>query len=77
MSFSERWNRRSFLGALTALASVLHAGALVLAPVAVVQPIGVLSVPFAVVLAASRTRIRPPAVVWAAAAVCLGTSIRN
>jgi drug/metabolite transporter (DMT)-like permease len=56
---------------LTAVASIVHAGALVLAPVAVVQPIGVLSVPFAVVLAASRTRIRPPAVVWAAIAVCL------
>lgn len=57
---------------LTAIASVVHAGALVLAPVAVVQPIGVLSVPFAVVLAAWRTRTRPLAVVWAAAAVCLG-----
>jgi hypothetical protein len=56
---------------LTAVASVVHAGALILAPVAVVQPIGVLSVPFAVVLAASRTRIRPPAAVWIAAAVCL------
>src|SRR5690348_12332290 len=45
---------------LTAVASVVHAGALVLAPVSVVQPIGVLSVPFAVVLAARRTRIRQP-----------------
>lgn len=65
---------RTWVGgvSLTAFASVVHAGALVLAPVAVVQPIGVLSVPFAVVLAASRTRIRPPAVVWAAVAVCLG-----
>jgi hypothetical protein len=68
---------RTWVGgvSLTALASVLHAGALVLAPVAVVQPIGVLSVPFAVVLAASRTRIRPPAVVWMAAAVCLGAVV--
>ncbi len=65
---------RTWVGgvSLTAVASVVHAGALVLAPVAVVQPIGVLSVPLAVVLAAWRTRIRPPAVVWAAAAVCLG-----
>ena len=60
---------------LTALASVVHAGALVLAPVAVVQPIGVLSVPFAVVLAGWRTRTRAPAVVWAAAAVCLGAVV--
>jgi hypothetical protein len=65
---------RVWLGgvSLTAIVSVVHAGALVLAPVALVQPIGVLSVPFAVVLAARRTRIRPPAVVWTAAAVCLG-----
>lgn len=57
---------------LTAVASVVHAAALVLAPVAVVQPIGVLSVPLAVVLAAWRTRRRPPAVVWVATALCLG-----
>jgi hypothetical protein len=65
---------RTWVGgvSLTAIASVVHAGALVLAPVAVVQPIGVLSVPLAVLLAASRTRIRPPAVVWATAAACLG-----
>ena len=56
---------------LAAVASVVHAGALVLAPVAVVQPIGVLSVPFAVVLATRRTQVRPRAVVWIAAAVCL------
>jgi len=64
---------RTWVGgvSLTAIASAVHAGALALAPVAVVQPIGVLSVPFAVVLATSRTRIRPPAVVWAAAATCL------
>jgi hypothetical protein len=68
---------RTWVGgvSLTAVASIVHAGALVLAPVAVVQPIGVLSVPFAVVLAASRTRIRPPAVVWAAVAVCLGAVV--
>ena len=64
---------RTWLGgvSLTAVASVVHAGALVLAPVAVVQPIGVLSVPLAVVLAATRTRTRPPVAVWAAVAVCL------
>jgi hypothetical protein len=56
---------------LTAVASVVHAGALVLAPVAVVQPIGVLSVPLAVVLGAWRSRVRPPAAVWLAVAVCL------
>lgn len=60
---------------LTAIASVVHAGALVLAPVAVVQPIGVLSVPFAVVLAASRTRVRPPVMIWVAVALCLGAVV--
>lgn len=56
---------------LTAIASVLHAAALVLAPVAVVQPIGVLSVPLAVVIAACRTRRRPPAAVLGAVLTCV------
>jgi hypothetical protein len=68
---------RTWVGgvSLTAIASVVHAGALVLAPVAVVQPIGVLSAPLAVVLAGWRTRTRAPAVVGAAAAVCLGAVV--
>lgn len=66
---------RTWVGgaALTAFASVLHAGALVLAPVTIVQPIGVLSVPFAIVLAARRTRARPPVAVVAAVGVCLAS----
>ncbi len=56
---------------LTAVASILHAGALVLAPVSVVQPIGVLSVPIAVVIAARRTGRRPPPVAVAAVVSCL------
>jgi hypothetical protein len=68
---------RTWIGgvSLTAFASVLHAGALVLAPVAGVQPIGVLSVPIAVVLAAWRTRVRPPEVVLTAVAVCVGAVV--
>src|SRR5690242_6522899 len=64
---------RAWLGgvSLTAAASVLHAGALVLAPVSVVQPLGVLSVPLAVVLAARRTGRRPPPPVVGAVVVCL------
>jgi hypothetical protein len=58
---------------VNAVASVIHAGALVLAPVAIVQPIGVLSVPFAIVLAAGRSRIRPPARVLLAVVVCLAS----
>ena len=68
---------RTWVGgvSLAAVASVVHAGALVLAPVVVVQPIGVLSVPLAVVLAASRIRRWPPAAVWVAAAVCLAAVV--
>jgi hypothetical protein len=56
---------------LTAIASVLHAGALVLAPVVLVQPVGVLSVPLAVLLSARRTGRRPPVGVVAAVGACL------
>jgi drug/metabolite transporter (DMT)-like permease len=44
---------------LAAGGSLLHAVALVLAPLSVVQPVGVLAVPIAVVLTAARTRRRP------------------
>jgi hypothetical protein len=57
--------------ALNGIAAALHAVALVLAPVAVVQPIGVLSVPFAIMIAARRTGARPPAPVRTAVVVCL------
>jgi hypothetical protein len=56
---------------LNGVAAALHAVALVLAPVAVVQPIGVLSVPFAIMIAARRTGARSPGQVRAAVAVCL------
>ena len=64
---------RTWLGGLglSAVASFLHAGALVLAPVTIIQPIGVLSVPIAIVLAARRTRTRPPPGVAVAVVVCL------
>lgn len=45
--------------ALAAGGTTLHAIALVLAPLSVVQPIGVLAVPIAVVLTVARTRRRP------------------
>ncbi|GEL19468.1 hypothetical protein [Pseudonocardia asaccharolytica] len=45
--------------ALAAAGAGLHAVALVLAPVSVVQPIGVLAVPFAVLLAARSSGVRP------------------
>ncbi len=57
--------------ALAAGGSTLHAVALVLAPLSVVQPIGVLAVPIAVVLTAIRTRRRPAAGVLVGVAVCI------
>ncbi|WP_219420298.1 hypothetical protein [Pseudonocardia nigra] len=45
--------------ALAGLGSAVHAVALVLAPLSVVQPIGVLAVPIAVLLTAVHTRTRP------------------
>ncbi|SDE63900.1 DMT family protein [Auraticoccus monumenti] len=50
---------------LAGLGAVLHINALRLAPVAVVQPVGVVAVPLSVLLTARRTRTRPPPVVWA------------
>jgi hypothetical protein len=58
-------------GLLAAVGSVTHAGALVLAPLAVVQPIGVLAVPFAIVIAAARIRRRPPWPLLLTVLVCL------
>lgn len=45
--------------ALAAAGTTVHAIALVLAPLTVVQPIGVLAVPLAVLLTAARTKRRP------------------
>src|SRR4051812_41304789 len=58
--------------ALAGGGTVLHAGALVLAPLSVVQPVGVLAVPIAVLLSAVRTGRRPGRNVLAAVAVCVG-----
>ncbi|OJY50073.1 hypothetical protein [Pseudonocardia sp. 73-21] len=57
--------------ALAAGGSTLHAVALVLAPLSVVQPVGVLAVPIAVVLTAIGTRRRPAAGVLVGVAVCV------
>ncbi len=57
--------------ALAGGGTLLHAIALVLAPLSVVQPVGVLAVPVAVVLSAVRTGRRPGGGVLAAVAVCV------
>jgi drug/metabolite transporter (DMT)-like permease len=63
-----RWQAGVALGGLAVL---LHAIALLLAPLRVVQPVGVLAVPIAVLLTAARVRLRPPrgVVIGAALAV--------
>jgi hypothetical protein len=58
--------------ALAGGGTVLHAGALVLAPLSVVQPVGVLAVPIAVLLSAVRTGRRPGRNVLVAVAICVG-----
>jgi drug/metabolite transporter (DMT)-like permease len=60
------------LGVATAGAgAALHAVALVLSPVAVVQPIGVLAVPIAVLVTVHRTRERPGRGVILGVALCV------
>jgi drug/metabolite transporter (DMT)-like permease len=56
---------------LAAGGSTIHAMALVLAPLSVVQPVGVLAVPIAVVLTAFRTHRRPSGGVLLGVAVCV------
>lgn len=51
--------------------AALHALALVLAPVTLVQPVGVLAVPIAVLLAARVTGVRPAPGVAAGVALCV------
>ncbi len=55
--------------ALAGGGSFLHGIALVLAPLTVIQPVGVLAVPIAVVLSALRTRRRPAPLVLVGVAV--------
>lgn len=52
-----------------AVGAVLHVAALALAPLSVVQPVGVLAVPIAVLLTALMTARWPPRVVWTGAGV--------
>ncbi|WP_103383166.1 hypothetical protein [Pseudonocardia dioxanivorans] len=56
---------------LAAAGAALHALALVVAPVSVVQPIGVLAVPIAVLLAARTSGTRVPTAVVLAVALCV------
>lgn len=56
---------------LTGLSAVLQVSALLLAPITIVQPLGVLAVPWTILLAARVHRRAVPATVWAATALTL------
>lgn len=65
-------NRWWLLGlGLAGLGAVLHIGAIALAPVSVVQPVGVLAVPFAVLLGSRLAGTRPSRTVVGAVALCM------
>lgn len=65
-------NRRWLLGLLTVgLGASLHIVGLMLAPVTVVQPVGILAVPWAVLLAAKIHHFRPTKVIWGAVALTI------
>ncbi|ODU03782.1 MAG: hypothetical protein ABS81_12970 [Pseudonocardia sp. SCN 72-86] len=57
---------------LAGAGATLHALALVVAPVSVIQPVGVLAVPIAVLLAARATGTRPSAAVGVAVGLAVG-----
>ena len=64
---------RWLAGSALAVAGVgLHAGALALAPLSTVQPVGVLAVPFTVALVFTSRRRRPPAGVLLGTALTVG-----
>ena len=65
-------NRRWLLGLLTVgLGASMHIVGLMLAPVTVVQPVGILAVPWAVLLAAKIHHFRPTKVIWGAVALTI------
>ena len=65
-------NPRWLLGLATAaVGATLHIGALMMAPVTVVQPVGILAVPWSVLLAAKIHNFRPSRAIWTAVAVTI------
>jgi hypothetical protein len=65
-------NPRWLLGLATVgLGASMHIVGLMLAPVMVVQPVGILAVPWAVLLAAKIHHIRPTRVTWGAVAMTI------
>lgn len=71
MSFGQIWtlvtNRRWLLGLATvATGASMHIVGLMMAPVTVVQPVGILAVPWSVLLAAKIHHFRPTKAIWSA-----------
>jgi hypothetical protein len=65
-------NKRWLLGLGTVAAGAsLHIVGLMMAPVTVVQPVGILAVPWAVLLAAKIHHFRPTKVIWSAVALTI------
>lgn len=65
-------NPRWLLGLATvALGASMHIVGLMLAPVTVVQPVGILAVPWAVLLAAKIHHFRPTRLIWGAVAMTI------
>lgn len=72
-SIRSLFRRRGWLAglALMILGASVHVAALTLAPVSVIQPVGVLGVPFAVLLAARLDRRRPRPAAGVPIVICL------
>lgn len=76
MDFGQVWelvrNPRWLLGLATvATGATLHIFGLMMAPVTVVQPVGILAVPWAVLLAAKIHHFRPTRIIWSAVALTI------
>ena len=65
-------NPRWLLGLATvAVGASMHIVGLMMAPVTVVQPVGILAVPWAVLLAAKIQHFRPSRAIWSAVALTI------
>ena len=65
-------NKRWLLGLATvATGATMHIVGLMMAPVTVVQPVGILAVPWSVLLAAKIHHFRPTKVIWGAVALTI------
>ncbi len=76
MNLNQVWgllsNRRWLLGlSMVAAGALMHIVGLMMAPVTVVQPVGILAVPWSVLLAAKIHGFKPTKVIWGAVALTI------